>query len=558
MKKAVLLCALMFSASFVPCVAQDNNNFEVSKNLDIFNSVVKETEMFYTDTFDVTKVVRRGIDAMLDGLDPYTEYIPDNEMDSFKQLVTGEYGGIGSLIRQRNAKGNVMIAGPTEGMPADLAGLKSGDLILKIDTTDVTGFTNDKVSALLKGVPNTKVMLTIQRPGEKKTRKVEIIRKQIVVKQVGYYGVLKNNIGYINLTQFTDKSGDEVRDAFLDMKNNQHIKGLILDLRGNGGGALEAAVQIVGMFVPKGSEVISTKGKVEQWNRTYRSTVDPIDTVMPLAVMINSGSASASEIVSGSLQDYDRAILVGERSFGKGLVQSTRDLPYNGKLKVTISHYFIPSGRCIQQLDYSHRLADGTVAAIPDSLTHVFYTAKKRPVRDGGGLRPDFSIEEPKVASMLYYLATDTVLFDYVTNWCQKHPTVAPVEKFTLSDEDFNDFCKYAKEKNFTYDRQSVKALKNLKEVADFEGYLKDDSTLLKTLEDKLTPNFERDFNNNKKEIKKLISTEIMSRYYYKKGEILESLKDDNGLEKAISVLSDPALYAKTLSAPDGKLADVK
>ena len=220
MKKAVLLCALMFSASFVPCVAQDNNNFEVSKNLDIFNSVVKETEMFYTDTFDVTKVVRRGIDAMLDGLDPYTEYIPDNEMDSFKQLVTGEYGGIGSLIRQRNAKGNVMIAGPTEGMPADLAGLKSGDLILKIDTTDVTGFTNDKVSALLKGVPNTKVMLTIQRPGEKKTRKVEIIRKQIVVKQVGYYGVLKNNIGYINLTQFTDKSGDEVRDAFLDMKNN--------------------------------------------------------------------------------------------------------------------------------------------------------------------------------------------------------------------------------------------------------------------------------------------------------------------------------------------------
>lgn len=533
-----------------PAQAQEkkDNHFEVSKNLEIFNAVVKETEMFYVDTFDVEKSVQRGIRAMLGGLDPYTEYIPEQEMDDFKHLVTGEYAGIGSYIRQRNERGHVMIVEPFEGSPAAEAGLKAGDLIIAIDTTEVSTFTNDKVSELLRGVPNTKVTVTIQRPGEKKPRKVDIIRRQIQENQVTWYGVKQDSIGYIYLKSFTDKSAQEVKEAFLDLRDNHHIKQLVLDLRNNGGGVLESAVQIVGMFVPKGSVVLSTKSKHPQMDRTYRTSSEPIDTVMPLAVLINGNSASASEIVSGSLQDMDRAVLVGQRSYGKGLVQSTRDLPYNGSLKVTISKYYIPSGRCIQQLDYTHRRADGSVAAIPDSLTHVFYTSNGRPVRDGGGVRPEFEVKEPKLPTMLYYLAVDTAFFDFVTNWTQQHKEIPPVEDFSVSDADFEALKAYEREKGFTYDRQSEKALKNLKEVAEFEGYLEGDTTWFKTLEAKLTPDLDRDFDRFKTEVKKLLETEIVKRYYYQKGELLAGLKDDDVLAKALEVLSNPALYRKTLT----------
>lgn len=541
---------LLSGAMLFPAQAQEkkDNHFEVSKNLEIFNAVVKETEMFYVDTIDVEKTVQRGINAMLGGLDPYTEYIPEQEMDDFKHLVTGEYAGIGSYIRQRNERGHVMIVEPFEGSPAAEAGLKAGDLIIAIDTTQVSTFTNDKVSELLRGVPNTKVTVTIQRPGEKKPRKVDIIRKQIQENQVTWYGVKQDSIGYIYLKSFTDKSAQEVKDAFLDLRDNHHIKRLVLDLRNNGGGVLESAVQIVGMFVPKGSVVLSTKSKHPQMDRTYRTSSEPIDTVMPLAVLINGNSASASEIVSGSLQDMDRAVLVGQRSYGKGLVQSTRDLPYNGSLKVTISKYYIPSGRCIQQLDYSHRRADGSVAAIPDSLTHVFYTSNGRPVRDGGGVRPEFEVKEPKLPTMLYYLAVDTAFFDFVTNWTQQHKEIPPVDAFSVSDADFEALKAYEAEKGFTYDRQSEKALKNLKEVAEFEGYLEGDTAWFKTLEAKLTPDLNRDFDRFKKEVKKLLETEIVKRYYYQKGELLVGLKDDDVLQKALEVLSDPTLYHKTLT----------
>lgn len=545
-----LFCLLVAVGSVLPVQAQKDNRFEVSKNLDIFNALVKEVEMFYVDSMDVDKTVRQGIDAMLSGLDPYTEYYPEQDMEELKLITTGEYGGIGSLIRQRNNNGGVMIAEPTEGMPADLAGLKPGDMILSIDTIDVSKATSERVSELLKGVPNTKMTLTIQRPGEKKPRKLEITRKPIVAPQVVYYGVRNDSIGYIYLKGFTDKSAQEVKEAFLDLKKNHNIKSLVLDLRSNGGGILEGAVQIAGMFIPKGSEVLSTKGKIKQWDRTYRTSTEPIDTVMPLAVLINGGSASSAEIVSGALQDMDRAVLVGQRSFGKGLVQSTRDLPYNGKVKVTMSKYYIPSGRCIQQLDYTHRKADGSVAAIPDSLTSVFYTSKNRPVRDGGGVRPEFEVKEPKTPTMMYYLAVDTVLFDYVTEWAQKNKTIAPIDEFTVSDEDFEALKQIAKEKNFTYDRQSEKVLKNLKEVAEFEGYLDGDSTALKELEAKLTPNLERDFDRFKDEVKKVMAAEMVKRYYYQRGEMQESLKDDPVLEKALAVLSDRKLYEQTLSAP--------
>ena len=545
-----LFCLLFVASSVVPGWAQKDNRFEVSKNLDIFNSLLKEVEMFYVDSVDVDKTVQRGIEAMLAGLDPYTEYYPEQKTEELSLMTTGEYGGIGSLIRQRNNEGGVMIAEPTEGMPADLAGLKPGDLILAIDTIDVSKATNSRVSELLKGVPNTKMVLTIQRPGEKKPRKFEITRKQITTPQVTYYGVKNDSIGYIYLKAFTIKSAQEVKEAFLDLKKNHNIKSLVLDLRGNGGGVLEGAVQIVGMFVPKGSEVLSTKGKIKQWDRTYRTSTEPLDTVMPLAILINGGTASAAEIVSGSLQDMDRAVLVGQRSFGKGLVQAPRDLPYNGKVKITMSKYYIPSGRCIQQIDYSHRKEDGSVAAIPDSLTSVFYTSKKRPVRDGGGVGPEFEVKEPKVPTMMYYLAADTVLFDFVTDWAQKHKTIAPIEEFTVSDEDFEALKQYAKSKNFTYDRQSEKVLKNLKEVAKFEGYLEEDSTAFKELEAKLTPNLERDFDRFKDEVKRVMAAEIVKRYYYQRGELQESLKDDLVLEKALEVLGDPDLYRRTLSVP--------
>jgi len=547
------ICLLFLTASVFSGQAQKDNRFEVSKNLDLFNALVKEAEMFYVDSVDIEKTVRRGIDAMLSSLDPYTEYIPEQEMEALKLITTGEYGGIGSYIRQRTKGGGVYIAEPFEGMPAAEAGLKAGDRILAVDTVDVTNSTNDQVSDLLKGVPNTKLTLTIQRPGEKKPRKVEILRRQIIVDQVTYYGVQEGDVGYIYLRGFTDKSGQEVKAAFEDLKNNHNVRSIIVDLRGNGGGVLESAVQIVGLFVPKGSEVISTRGKVKQWDRIYRTSSEPIDTVMPIAVLIDGGSASASEIVAGAIQDLDRGVLVGQRSFGKGLVQTTRDLPYDAKLKITMSKYYIPSGRCIQQIDYSHRNPDGSVAAIPDSLTSVFYTSKGRPVRDGGGVRPDFEIEEPKIPTMMYYLINDNILFDFVTEWAQKHKTIGPLEDFVVTDQDFEALKAYAKEKDFTYDRQSEKVLKSLKEMAEFEGYMDDDTTLFSALEEKLTPNLERDFERFKPEIKKLLATEIVKRYYYQKGEIIENLKEDNVLDKAIEVLKDKSIYNKTLSKPEEK-----
>lgn len=546
------LCALWGGVRPTQAQKEKDNRFEISKNLDIFNALVKEMEMFYVDTIDVEKTVSRGINAMLAGLDPYTEYVPEQDLDKLRFMSTGEYGGIGSYIRGRR-EGGVYIIEPFEGMPAALAGLKAGDRILAVDTVDVTNKTSDEVSALLKGVPNTKLVLKVQSPVDKKPRRVELVRKKIVENQVTYYGVRGDSVGYIYLKGFTDKSAQEVKSALEDLKKNHHIKSLILDLRNNGGGILEGAAQIVSLFVPKGKEVVTTRGKESRLNRTYRTPNEPVDSVIPLAVLIDGGSASAAEIVSGALQDMDRAVLIGQRSYGKGLVQSTRDLPYNGSLKLTISRYYIPSGRCIQQLDYTHRKPDGSVAAIPDSLTSVFYTANGRPVRDGGGVRPEFEVEEPEIPTMMYYLLTDFVLTDFIAEWAQEHKTIAPPEEFTVTDADFEAFKKFAKEKNFSYDRQSEKLLKNLKEVAKFEGYTEADSTIFNALEAKLTPDLERDFDLNKEHIKKLMASEIVKRYYFQRGEQIQSLKNDKVLEKALEVLSDPELYKQTLSGPQKK-----
>ncbi|MDR2138904.1 MAG: S41 family peptidase [Tannerella sp.] len=552
-KKSIgsILCLCLLWCGWESAQAQDENRFAVSKQLEIFNALLKEVDMFYVDSLDVEKTIRRGIDAMLKGLDPYTEYYPEERTDNLKFIATGEYGGIGAVIRQRTE--GVMIDEPYEGMPAQLAGLKAGDLILAVDTTDVSKFSSEQVSNLLKGVPNSGLTVKIQRPGEKKPRKIELVRKQIIIDQVVYYGVRGNHTGYIYLQGFTDKSAQEVKAAFNDLKRNHQIQSLILDLRNNGGGLLDGAVQIVNLFVPKGKEVLSTHGKIKQRDRVYRTPLEPVDTVMPLAVLINSESASSAEIVCGALQDLDRAVLVGERSFGKGLVQSTRDLPYEGKVKITISKYYIPSGRCIQAIDYTHRQTDGSVTVIPDSLTSVFHTANGRPVRDGGGIRPDFEIEESPTPTMLYYLASDNALFDYVTQWTQTHKTIPPVEEFVYSDKDYESFKTYLKEKDFSYDLQSEKMLKNLKEVAEIEGYTKDDPTLFADLEAKLTPDLEKDLVRYEKQIRKLITLEIVKRYYYRKGEVFESLKEDKALEKALGVLDDPLLYRKTLNITSGE-----
>ena len=553
-KKAQVFClaiALSIGSPLWAQKPQTERRFEVSKQLDILNALVKEVEMFYVDSVETEKMVRRGIDAMLKGLDPYTEYYPEQETDNIKMLVTGEYGGVGAYIRARD--GGVIISEPFEGMPAALAGLKAGDRILMIDTADVRQATTERVSELLKGTPNSKVVLKIERPGEKKPRKVEVTRKQVSLKQVVHYGVYGDSTGYIYLDGFKERSADEVREALEDLKQNHHIKSLVLDLRDNGGGLLSSAVQIVNLFVPKGREVLSTRGKMKLWDRTYRTTLDPVDSVIPLAVLINGNSASAAEIVSGALQDMDRAVLIGNRSFGKGLVQTPRDLPYDGQIKITTSKYYIPSGRCIQQLDYSHRNADGSVSAVPDSLTSVFHTVSGRPVRDGGGIRPDFEMEEKKTPTMLFYLVNDFALFDFVTDWVRAHPTIAPAKDFVLSDADYDAFKKRLKEANFTYDRQSEKALKSLKEVAEHEGYLAEDSATFAALEARLKPNLDRDLERYKDDIKKIISTEIVKRYYYQEGEMIENLKGDKTLAKALEVLADRELYRKTLSGPEEK-----
>jgi len=529
--------------------AQDAQHFEISKQLDIFNAIVKEVEMFYVDSVEVDKIVRRGIDAMLRGLDPYTEYIPEKEIEKLKTVTTGEYGGIGAIISQRDE--GIYISEPYAGMPAQIAGLKAGDIFLKIDSVDVSKFSNDRVSELLKGVPNTKLTITIQRPGEKNTRTFELIRKQVYIEPVVHYGVYGDKTGYIYQNGFSDKCAQAVKTAFEDLKQNHHITSLILDLRNNPGGLLESAVQIANLFIPKGKEIVSTRSRNKQRDRIYRTSLNPLDTVMPIAVLINGNSASSSEILCGALQDLDRAVIVGERSFGKGLVQSPRDLPFNGMVKITMSKYFIPSGRCIQQLDYSHRNTDGTVSAIPDSLTSVFYTANGRPVRDGGGLRPDFEVEEPKSPRLLDYLVLDISLFDYVTQWVQTHPTIPPAEEFVYPDDDYESFKTWLKDKKFSYDQYTQLMLKNLKEVAEFEGYLDENQMLFTEMEANFSPDLDRDLERFKVQIKKLISIEIVKRYYFQQGEMIEILKDDPVLEKALTVLADRELYRQTLFIND-------
>lgn len=554
--------------------AQENTNnekryFEINKNIEVFNSVVKELDMFYVDTIDVQKTIESGIVSMLAGLDPYTNYMTEEEVSDFTVLTTGEYAGVGAVISFRNIDGRevVYILEPYENMPAAKSGLKVGDIILSINGEDMT--TADKVSGepfgktlsnkvtnKLKGQAGTEITVKVERPGTKKPIEVKIVRQNIQISSVPYYGILKDNVGYIVLTGFTDKCAQEIKSAYLDLKK-QGMTSLILDLRGNGGGIMEEAIQLVNFFVPKGQVVLSTKGKMKQWDRTYRTTLDPIDTDIPFAVLVDKGSASASEIVSGALQDLDRAVIMGQRTYGKGLVQAPRELPYGGSLKVTTSKYYIPSGRCIQAIDYTHRNEDGSVGRIPDSLTTVFKTAIGREVRDGGGVTPDIKLEEIKIPSITYYLLNQYLVNDWVTDWAIKNPKIAPIEQFGITDADYESFKALVKaKKDFKYDQLSEKRLKTLKDVMDFEGYSKTASEEYKALEAKLVPNLDRDLDNFKDDIKKLLNMEIAKRYYFQKGERIESLKTDKDVEQAIELLKDTKQY-KEIFTPGRQIIDL-
>ena len=544
---------------------EDDRNFQISKNLDIFNSIFKELDMFYVDTVNAEKMIQTGVEGMLSLTDPYTEYYPEEEVSSLKEMTTGKYGGIGAAIRYYEAKDRIAVVEPTEGMPAAEAGVKAGDIILSVGGKEMVRGDmkpqefSSKVSEALRGEPGTSFVLKVLRPlkNDSTVMEFKITRKNIRTNPVPYYGMVKDSIGYLALSSFTENSAKDFKKAFIELKQ-KGAKSLIIDLRDNGGGSLSEAVDIVNLYVPKGQEIVVTKGKVRQAQGSYKTQNEPVDTQIPLAVLVNGATASASEIVSGSLQDLDRAVVICSRTFGKGLVQTIRPLPYNGTLKVTTSKYYIPSGRCIQAIDYAKKNADGSVARTPDSLTTVFHTAAGREVRDGGGIRPDIEVKGDKIPNIVFYLMNDDLIFDYATQYCWDHPTLASVDDFKLTDADYEAFKKLVKSRNFTYDRQSEKMLKSLKEIAEFEGYMTEAAEEFKALEKKLNHNLDRDLDYFAKPIKEYISQEIVTRYFYQRGAAMERLKDDTDLEEAIKVLQNPVRYREILSAPVKKDEPVK
>lgn len=544
-QNGIIAVIVLIAVAFFGFKKGDDRNFQIAKNLDIFNAIVKELDMFYVDTIDPNKTIREGIDNMLYSLDPYTVYYPENDQDELEMMVKGSYGGIGSLIRYNPKLQYTVIAEPYEGMPAAESGLKAGDILLEIDGKDLKN--NSDVSTLLRGQVGTSFKLKVQRPGVKEPLEFTIVRRSIQMPTIPYYGIMEGQVGYINLSSFSGTPSKDFKNAFLDLKK-QGATSLVIDLRNNGGGLLDQAVEIVNFFVPRGKTIVTTKGKIKQASNTYKTLREPLDTDIPIAVLVNSGTASSSEILSGSLQDLDRAVIVGNRTYGKGLVQVPRSLPYGGNLKITTSKYYIPSGRCVQAIDYAHRNEDGSVARIPDSLTTVFHTAAGREVRDGGGVSPDVEVKQERLPNILYYLVRDNLIFDYATDFCLKHPVIASAEKFELTDADYTDFKNKVKGADFKYDQQSEKILKTLKEAAEFEGYMKEASAEFKALENKLTHNLDRYLDYFSKDIKEMIAEEIIKRYYYQRGAIIQQLKGDNELDEAVKILTNPERYQQILS----------
>ncbi len=527
--------------------AQNTHAADVTKQLDIFHQIYQTLDAYYVDTLDAQRLVTTGIDAMLQTLDPYTEYYTEEDQTDLKMLTQAKYGGIGSMIRMMKDS-TIIIAEPYKGMPADEVGLKVGDVLLRIDKTDLKGKTTAEVSDMLRGEPGTTFLLQYQRPGEKKPTEVKITRQNIKLPPVPYYGMVGKS-GYIHLNQFTSDCSADVRRALLSLKQ-QGATSIIFDLRGNGGGALDQAVKIVNLFVPSGVTIVETHGKVETAHSVYKTTDTPVDTIIPLVVMVNGSSASASEIVAGSLQDLDRAVVIGTRTYGKGLVQSIRDLPYNTNLKLTTAKYYIPSGRCIQEIDYKQRrsktAADSTnTAAAADS---IFHTRNGRTVMSGRGIRPDVEVHHDTLQNIVYYLSNDDVIIRYGTKYVQTHTAPASVADFSITDADFSQFKQMVLESKFTYDRLSERRLQDLKKTAQFEGYYDDAKAEFDALEAKLSHNLEKELDRHEHDIRQLLAMEIVKRYFYEAGTIQETLKDDTDLKQAIEILSDADKYNKILN----------
>ena len=539
-----------------------NDDAAVARSLDIFNSLYRELNTFYVDTINAQTAIENAINAMLDEIDPYTEYIPAKETDEFMTISTGEYGGIGSYLMERTVDGKkgVYISGPYEGSPAARAGLRSGDRIIMIDGDSTAGWSSDQVSKRLKGQANTHLTVTVVRPyDEDSVKTFSFNRETISVNPVPYYGVTRGDIGYIDLTTFNEKSAQQVRDALIELKKDPRVKNIVLDLRSNGGGIVEGAIQIVGCFVPKGTQVLQMRGRDKSSERTYKTTVDPVDTEIPLAVLIDGGSASASEITAGALQDLDRAVIIGTRSFGKGLVQSTRSLPYDGMLKVTIAKYYIPSGRLIQEVDYGKRNADGSYQkTTADSTARVFHTAHGREVLEGGGIMPDLKVEPRELKRIVYNIMRDHWDFDFATRYVAQHQEEIPEPAhFEVTDTIFNEFKAFIDADKFEYDKVCEQQLAALRKTATAEGYMNDSTeAAFNRLEALLKHDLDHDLDLHRNDISYLLSQEIMDRLYYQRGQVECSIKDDEYLDKAKEMFDKPGEFRRILNLPSsGKKA---
>ena len=550
MKKQIIiaLCAMALSATTTMAQKPNDHNFEVAKQLDILNHVYKNLDLLYVDTLNPKETVGTAINAMLRSLDPYTEYYAQDETKNLRQMLTGKYAGIGAIVRKHQKLDRVVIDEPYENMPAAEAGLKKGDVILSIDDSMMTDKEVNYVSSHLRGEPGTSFLLKVMRPSTGKLMNFKITRRNIKLPEMPYYGI-KDGVGYITLNQFTEGCAKEVRKAFVDLKK-QGATSLIFDLRGNGGGSEQEAVDILNIWLPKGLKVVENRGKIRQANKTYETRIEPVDTLMPMVVLVNGETASSSEITSGALQDLDRAIILGTRTYGKGLVQIPIDLPYNTNMKVTTSKYYIPSGRCIQA--YNYKRGGGYKEHIPDSLTKVFYTRNGREVRDGGGIMPDVELKGDTIPNIAFYLSASgqdstEVMFDYVVEYISKHPTIAAATEFHISDADWADFKNRVIKSGFTYDPVSKKQLAELVKTAKFEGYYDDAKKTFDELEKQLNHNVATDLDKHERVLRQVLESEIIAAYYYQRGTIEAGLNYDKQVKEAIRLLKNQEEYKNIL-----------